>query len=217
LPEPFSVEVVPIASLHPHPRNYRVHPDDEIEHLMQSIREFGVFKNVVVAEDSTLLAGHGVVQAAERLGRKEVPVHRLPIAADSPAALKVLAADNEIAHLVESDDRALSELLKEIKEQDLSGLLGTGYDDAMLANLIYVTRPASEIHAMDEASQWVGMPSYELDAEPWELIVKFDDLEDRAEFAKRLGVTLTDATKSIHFPPQQQDDVASVFITDHVE
>jgi hypothetical protein len=211
---PFNIEVVSISKLKPHSRNYRVHPDDEIEHLMQSIREFGVYKNVVTADDFTLLAGHGVVRAAQRLGRKEIPVHRLPIRPDSPSALKVLAADNEIAHLVESDDRMLSEILKEIRENDLTGLLGTGYDAAMLANLLLVTRPASEIQTLNEAAQWLGMPSYEAEAEPWHLIVKFEDEDDRRSFAEKLGIVLSDSQKTIWWPAKERDDISSLMITD---
>lgn len=168
------VEQVPLADLKPHPRNYREHPDDQIEHLAQSIRQNGFYRNIVVARDNTILAGHGVALAAGRLGMLEVPVVRLPIDPDCPAALKVLTGDNEIEHLAEQDDRLLSELLKEIKEVDLDGLLGTGYDEAMLANLVFVTRPAGEIEDFDEAAHWVGMPEYHDGEEPLKLKAGID-------------------------------------------
>src|SRR5437764_115147 len=130
-------ESVAVSSLRPHPRNYREHPDDQIEHLAASLKEHGFYRNVVIAQDGTILAGHGVIEAAKRLGLETARVVRLPIEADSPAALKVLTGDNEIEHLAEQDDRLLSELLREIAQDDPLALLGTGYDEAMLANLVY--------------------------------------------------------------------------------
>ena len=85
--------LVKITGLKDHPRNYRTHPEDQIEYLMESIRQHGFYRNVVVARDSTVLAGHGVVEAARRLGLEKVSVIRLDLDADSPQALKVLAAD----------------------------------------------------------------------------------------------------------------------------
>lgn len=206
------LETVKIADLKPHPRNYRRHPDDQIEHLMASIKEHGLYRNVVVARDLTILAGHGVTQALQKLGVEEVRVARLDVAPNSAKALKVLAADNEIQHLVESDDRALSELLKEISEQD--DLLGTGYDKEMLAALAMVARPASEIASFDEAAAWVGMPEYEQQGEPIKVIVTFQSEAWRAHFFAALGIEATEKTKSVWYPPKSKDDPSSVAFTE---
>jgi hypothetical protein len=117
-------EQVPLDQLHPHPRNYRSHPEDQLLHLVESIKVNGVYKNVVATRDGTLLAGHGVVEAARLAGLTSVPVIRLDLDPESAAALKILVADNEISHLGEVDDRHLSELLREIGET--TGLLATG-------------------------------------------------------------------------------------------
>lgn len=207
------MEIVKLADLKDHPRNYRNHPDDEIEHLMESLREHGFYRNMVIANDGTLLAGHGVKKAALRLGLEEGPAIRLPLDPDEPRAIKVLVADNEIAHLVENDDRLLSELLKQIMDEDVAGLTGTGYDEIMLANLLMVTRNAAEIKDINEAAEWVGMPGYDgLPESPWKIVVNFDDAADRAEFARRLGIDITDRTNSIWFPPKRDVDVSSVKI-----
>jgi ParB family chromosome partitioning protein len=92
---------VDIELLKPHPRNYRHHPPDQIEHLKASLREHGVYRNVVAARDWTILAGHGLVLAAKELGWKAISTAKLDIKPDSPRALKILAGDNEIAHLAE--------------------------------------------------------------------------------------------------------------------
>lgn len=208
----FLIEQLDPGELRAHPRNYRSHPDDQIEHLCASIRENGLYRNVVIAADGTILAGHGVVEAAKRAGLKSVAVVRLPIAADSPAALKVLTGDNEIEHLAEQDDRLLSKLLREVNET--LDLLGTGYDEAMLANLVYVTRPASEIADMDEAAHWVGMPEYdptEGQTHGLKVIVSFKDESDKASFFERLDLPATTGkTGSIWWPPREREDLASL-------
>jgi len=214
-PDIFKLETVAIADLHPHPRNYRTHPDDEIEHLMASIREHGIYKNVVVARDGTILAGHGVVQAAAKMELKSVPVIRLDIEPNEPRALKVLAGDNEIGHLSEIDDRMLTEILKEINDIDLDGLLGTGFDEKMLANLVFVTRPENEIRDYNEAAAWVGMPEYEEGDRSTDLkiVINFRNEADRAEFAEKFGLNFTKKMSTawtMRWPPHERQDVSSV-------
>lgn len=204
------LEMVAVSELRPHPRNYRSHPDDQMEHLMESIREHGLYRNVVVARDGTILAGHGVVEAARRMGLETIPVARLDLAPDDPRALKVLTGDNGIAHLGVIDDRALTELLREVMEADEDGLLGTGYDEMMLANLVFVTRPQSEIADFDEAAAWVGMPEYEIASTPLKITVSFRSDEDRLEFARVLGLELTDTARSTWWPSREKEDPSSL-------
>lgn len=212
-----SVELVPVAQLRAHVRNYRDHPDDQVRHLVQSIREHGMYRNVVVARDGTLLAGHGVVAAAIKLELEAVPVVRLDVDPDDPQAIKILTGDNELARIAGIDDRLLSDLLREIREHDDDGLLGTGYDDAMLANLVFVTRPESEIADRDDASQWVGMPEYEQGSRAPQLIVNFDDEDDRDVVLAKLGITAVHNRQrrvwSVWYPPRDRDDVLSLRFT----
>lgn len=199
-------ERVRVDSLTPHPLNYKGHPDDQIEHIVASIRENGVYRNVVVARDGMILAGHGVCLALKKMGREWVDVVRLDVGPMDARALKVLAGDNEIGHLGEVDDRALSELLKTIQTEDVSGLLGTGYDDSMLANLVFVTRPASEIRDFDAAREWTGagMPEYDEGGEPHRVIISFKSDKDRDLFLSSIGAShipkKTGRTWSIQWP-----------------
>jgi ParB-like chromosome segregation protein Spo0J len=178
-----------VADLKRHPRNYKEHPDDQIEHVIQSIKQYGVYQNIIIARDNTILAGHGIVQAAKKMGITSVYVVRLNIEPDDPAAVKLLVSDNEIAHLARIDNRALSELLKEIKESDLDGLLGTGYDPMMLANLILVTRPEIEIPDINAAAEWVGFPEYDPSKNAFKLTVTFRNEKDRQRFTEIHHIT----------------------------
>lgn len=209
----FAIEMVELDTLRPHPRNYNGHPDDQVEHLIASLRQHKFYKNVVVANDGTILAGHGIVQAARRVGVRRVPVHRLPYGPDDPEAWKVLSGDNEIARLRLVDDRGLADLLKETKERSLDGLLGTGFDDMKLANLVFVTRPKSEIEDFNEAAEWVGMPDYDEGEKAVKLILTFDSAEARAELMRELGLVKSGAngeTWSAKWPPQGRKDRSSV-------
>jgi hypothetical protein len=200
---------IDIESLIPHPRNYKKHPEDQIKHLCTSITENGIFRPIVIAEDNTILAGHGVVLACKKLNIKKVPTIRLNLKSDSKQALKVLTADNEVSHLAIGDDRALSEILKELLNDEV-GLLGTGYDEMMLSNLLYVTRPASEIKTMDEAQEWAGLPEYEKSTIPLKITVSFENEEDRRAFATKLSIPLTNKTKSTWYPYKAPDDMKNV-------
>jgi len=207
-PEPTDID-----KLKNHPKNYREHPEDQLEHLMKSIEQHGFYRNIVVANDYTILAGHGVVKASRRLGLKEVPVIRLEIEPNSTKALKVLAGDNELGRLAEVDDRELSKILKEIMEMDVEGLLGTGYDEMMLANLVMVTRPSSEIASIKEAAEWIGMPDYEPKENALRINIQFRNAEDREKFAEisNMKTGKTDGlTWSYWWPHRDKEDVSSV-------
>lgn len=126
-----------LKTLKPHPRNYRGHPVDQKAHLRASLKAYGFYKNIVITPGGVILAGHGITEAAIDEGIETGPVIVLVLDIDpeSPAALKIVAGDNEIGGLAEVDDRLLTEILKEIGQSEI-GLLGTGFDDATLANLI---------------------------------------------------------------------------------
>ena len=148
-------EVVDLDTLKEHPRNYRNHPEDQIEHLMQSMREQGFYRNVVVAKDGTILAGHGVTIAARRLGLDQVSVVRLNISPSSAQALKLLAGDNYLGGMAEDRMDELAELLTEVDTS--SDLLGTGFDEVSLGALLDRFGGAEPFDAMAE---WEGMPEY---------------------------------------------------------
>jgi len=190
-------ELVPLVELKPHPRNYRTHTDDQLVHLCASIREHGLYRNIVTARDLTILAGHGVVLACQRLDLETVPVVRMDIDAEDPRALKLLIGDNQIAHLASIDDRELTEMLKSIHDSEFAELVGTGFDAEQLAALVMVTRPASEIRDHNAAAEWVGMPEYEQAEKPLTVVVHCANENDRDAFLAFVGAGPKNITGSV--------------------
>lgn len=217
-------EVVPIASLKPHPRNYKRHPAEQVEHLCASLRQYGQFRNVVVARESTILAGHGVVQAMAKLGWAEVTVVRLDLDPMSVKALKLVALDNELPKFAETDDRMLTELLREVSLGGVEELLGTGYDRQSLTLLEMVTRPPGEVRDFDAAGEWgaAGMPEFDAGADLNRLVIQFRSEAERKAFVEKFGievltkksagshVSANDKTWSAWWPPRQREDRKAV-------
>lgn len=208
-------EVVPISDLQPHPRNYRTHPEDQIKHLTESIREHGLYRSILITRNGTILAGHGIVEAARKMGTKRIPVIRLNLDPEEPRALKILVGDNELEHLAEIDDRALSEILKQIK--NAGTLLGTGYDELMLANLVFITRTNSEIKDFSAAAEWIGMPDYDQGENIIQMKINFLTEKDRDAFLKKTGVSIKSIQKfsdgkrlAFWWPLKKKDDLSSV-------
>lgn len=71
---PIKVEQRKVADLIPFARNSRTHSDEQIAQIAASIREFGWTNPLLVDADNGILAGHGRLLAARKLGMSEVPV-----------------------------------------------------------------------------------------------------------------------------------------------
>lgn len=206
---------VDVNLLREHPQNYRDHNDDQLVHIEASLKEHGFYRNVVVAEDDTILAGHGVVKASRRLGLLQVPVIKLPIACTSAAAMRVLVGDNEIGHRADVRDEQLAELLKSLADGDgVSALLGTGYDEATFSALLFVTRPPDKLMAgTDERAEWVGMPEWDPGTMYPKLVVTFRTLDDQTAYVKLLAaaglptpLTHKKQTLTMWYPPRARSE-----------
>ncbi len=103
-----------IADLRPHPRNYRRHGEHQLLVLRESLRIHGQQKPVVITPDGTVLAGHGLVEAAKLEGWTEIACHIY----DGPYAEAFLAVDNRASDLAEDDQEALSRLLSDLRAQE---------------------------------------------------------------------------------------------------
>jgi len=119
-----------IAELRPHPRNYRRHPESQLEVLRRSLRDHGLQKPVVITPDGTILAGHGLVEAARAEGWSEIACHVY----DGPHPDAFVVADNYSASLALDDEQALADLLQRLEAD--GELAASGYQEDDLAELL---------------------------------------------------------------------------------
>lgn len=131
------IEYCAPASLHPDPGNARTHPAKQVDQLVASIRAFGFVGPILVGEGGDIIAGHGRLLAAKKLGLDSVPIIRLPhLSKDQKRALRL--ADNKIAQNAGWDTDLLRVELEALTTAELSfdiGALGfsSGEIDVALA------------------------------------------------------------------------------------
>ena len=115
---PLAIEYVSPASLKANPRNVRSHKPTQIAAIARSIQTFGFNVPVIADEDGKILAGHGRVAAALKLGLDAVPVVR--IAHLSPAQRQAFAiADNRLTDTSQWNEQLLGEVLRDLSLADL--------------------------------------------------------------------------------------------------
>lgn len=128
------VEYRDTAVLAPFDRNPRTHPDWQIAQIAASIMQFGFVNPILVGPDGVLIAGHGRLMAAQRLGLEQVPVIVLGHLSDAERRALVVA-DNQIAANAGWDRDLLTGLLSELRDEGFD-LEVTGFSDDELADLL---------------------------------------------------------------------------------
>jgi DNA modification methylase len=127
-------EVRNIAALVPFARNSRTHSDAQVAQIAASIREFGWTNPILVDGENGIIAGHGRLAAARKLGLTEVPVILIDHLTDAQKRALVIA-DNKLALNAGWDFELLSSEIEGLNEDgfDLSLL---GFNDDELASLL---------------------------------------------------------------------------------
>jgi DNA modification methylase len=131
IPESYGIERVDVSALTTFSGNPRTHSDTQIDQIAASIREFGWTNPILVDAGGTIIAGHGRLAAATRLGLDQVPVIRLGHLSDAQRKALVIA-DNQLALNAGWDEVALSGLIRELDaekfELDLLGFESADLD-----------------------------------------------------------------------------------------
>lgn len=121
------VEKIKLDVLVPYARNSRTHSDAQVAQIAGSIREFGFTNPVLIGADDGIIAGHGRVMAARKLGMAEVPCIRLGHLTEAQKRAYVIA-DNRLALNAGWDEDMLRLELGELQEDgfdlDLLGFSG---------------------------------------------------------------------------------------------
>jgi ParB-like chromosome segregation protein Spo0J len=126
-------KLIPIADLIPYARNSRTHSDAQVAKIASSIKEFGFLNPIITDGSNGIVAGHGRVLAAQKLGLKELPCIEADHLTEAQKRAYVIA-DNRMALDAGWD----AEMLKvELGDLDAAGfdLSLTGFDLGELASM----------------------------------------------------------------------------------
>ena len=143
------IEQWPTAKLLPYARNARTHSDEQVAQIAASIAEFGFTNPILAGADGVIVAGHGRLAAAHKLGLEAVPVVVLEHL--SPTQRRALViADNRIAENAGWDDAMLRIEIAALQDDDFDVSL-TGFDADALAELMAGDEPEDEGETDDDA------------------------------------------------------------------
>lgn len=123
-------KTLPLDLLDGHKQNYRQHPDEQITHIGASLARFHQVRSIVIAPEPngryTILAGHGVVEAARRNTIEQVACDIVPAEWDEVTRRAYIVADNNLSNGASDDSAMLAQFLQE--------QVDAGYDLASLGS-----------------------------------------------------------------------------------
>lgn len=123
------IEQIPVEKLIPYAKNSRTHSDEQVLQIIASIREFGFTNPILIDSKNGIIAGHGRLLAAEKIGFKTVPCVRLGhLSARQKQAY--IIADNRIPLNAGWDEELLKIEIKDLHEAAFDvGFLGFDPDE----------------------------------------------------------------------------------------
>lgn len=126
----YPTNIVDIDSLRPWPTNYLNHGEQQLQALQDSLTNFGQAKNVVTWR-GYIVAGHGLVEAAKRLGWSQIEAKELSADLTEIQVEAYLIADNRTAELSTKNETLLGDMLHRIRAAG-SLTAAVGYDSAQI-------------------------------------------------------------------------------------
>jgi ParB-like chromosome segregation protein Spo0J len=146
-----------IDKLIPYARNARTHSPAQIDQIAASIAEFGFINPILVGSDGVIVAGHGRLEAARKLGMQTVPVIVLDHLTPTQRRALVIA-DNRIAENAGWDVEMLSLELAELQELDFNLEL-TGFSDEKFGLLSLEDRDEEQ---SESSAKEIDVDSYKM-------------------------------------------------------
>ena len=143
-----------VADLIPYARNSRTHSDKQVAKIASSIKEFGFLNPVIVDGANGIIAGHGRIMAAQKLGLDEVPVVEAAHLTEAQKRAYIIA-DNRLALDAGWDDELLKIELQDLDSLDFDLSL-TGFELHELADL-FDEKPEAE-----GSTQEINTDDYEM-------------------------------------------------------
>lgn len=143
------IEQWPTAKLIPYAHNARTHSDEQVAQIAASIAEFGFTNPILTGSDGVIVAGHGRLAAAQKLGLELVPVVVLDHLTPTQRRALVIA-DNRIAENAGWDEEMLRIELQVLQDNGFDLDL-TGLDADALADLLAGDEPDNEGQTDEDA------------------------------------------------------------------
>lgn len=132
-----------VADLIPYVNNARTHSDEQVTQLASSIKEFGFINPVIIDDHNGLIAGHGRLMAAKKLGLEEVPVLVESHLTEAQKKAYILA-DNKLALNAGWDADLLKVELSELKDLGFDNLDTIGFSDDEIKDILNTELEAVE-------------------------------------------------------------------------
>lgn len=117
--EGLQIEYVSINDIFPYENNAKIHTDEQIEEIANSIQEFGMIDPIGVWKNNEIIEGHGRLMACQKLGIKQVPIIRLDELTDEQRKAYALA-HNKLTMNTDFDFSILNEELASLDDIDMS-------------------------------------------------------------------------------------------------
>lgn len=168
---PDSLERLPLDRLIPYANNSRTHSEEQVAQIAASIREFGFTNPILIDEADGIIAGHGRVLAARKLGLAEVPCIRLGHLTETQRRAYVIA-DNKLALNAGWDEELLAVELSSLREVGFD--LGmTGFDADSIERFLNPPEPTVD-HVPDSSSEEIDADEFDMDCKCPRCGMEFD-------------------------------------------
>ena len=129
------IQEVAVNKLIPYAKNSRTHSPEQVAQIAASIKEFG-FRNPILVDGVGIIAGHGRLMAAQKLGLDQVPTIDCSDMTESQKKAYIIA-DNKLALNAGWDNAMLTIELQDLEDEGFDLTL-TGFDDKELDALLNV-------------------------------------------------------------------------------
>lgn len=143
----------------PYARNSRTHSSEQVAQIAASIKEFGFLNPIIIDGENGIIAGHGRVMAAQKLGLKELPCVEAAHLTEAQRKAYVIA-DNKLALNAGWDDEMLRIELAELGELGFDLDL-TGFSIGEISNLSFGESPYPE-HEPESSTQEIDTDDYQM-------------------------------------------------------
>ena len=161
------IERWPTEKLVPYIRNARTHSEEQVAQIAASIVEFGFTNPILAGSDGVIVAGHGRLAAAQKLGLDTVPVVVLDHLTPTQRRALIIA-DNRIAENAGWDDAMLRIELQSLQEDGFN-LDITGFDADALAEIMAGEETTVDGQTDDDAVPEVSATTISRPGDVWEL------------------------------------------------